>query len=139
MVSPVALLAITGVIAVGIGVFISLIGSMVNYTITSKEVMEVENDRVREDLNATAVIDAGNNLNSIDVKSNWLKRSVINAIMFEDTNDIYICKLVNEIVVNPLQTQTINSSDIEVGCDLTNMNTKKIVLITELGNAIVSR
>ncbi|MEM2855629.1 MAG: hypothetical protein QW416_00795 [Candidatus Nitrosocaldaceae archaeon] len=139
MVSPVALLAITGVIAVGIGVFISLIGAMVNYTITSKEVMEVENDRVREDLNATAVIDAGNNLNSIDVKSNWLKRSVINSIMFEDTNDIYICKLVNEIAVNPLQTQTINSSDIEVGCDLTNMNTKKIVLITELGNAIVSR
>lgn len=138
MVSPVALLAITGVIAVGIGIFISLIGSMVNYTITSKEVMEVENDRVREDLNATAVI-INNTLNSIDVESNWLKSSVINAIMFEDTNDIYICKLVNEIVVNPLQTQTISSGNIEVGCDLTNMNTKKIVLITELGNAIVSR
>ncbi|RMF30375.1 MAG: hypothetical protein D6752_04205, partial [Candidatus Nitrosothermus koennekii] len=120
--------AITAVILTGIAIFIGLAGVLTDYTLTSVQALEKQNDKIREDLNATAII----NTNTVEVSSNWVKSSIIIGIIVKDTNtNNIVCNAAINQEINPLDTITITT------CSNINSN-YRVILLTQLGNAIVA-
>ncbi len=132
MVSPLAVIAIITIIGIGIALFISMIDSMADYSFTSKEVYERENNRIREDLNI-AIINTNNNIITLNVTSKWVKESTINGIIIK-SNNYYLCEL--NVDIEPLSVNNI----LTISCPV-NFNTLptfNAIVTTKSGNAFAT-
>ncbi len=130
MVSPLVVITISSIALLSIALIITITMMQTSSTLNVISILNRENDKVKESLSVTPNINNGNLIN-ISIVSNWLKSSrVIGVIVVDATMYVY-CKTETNYNISPLEEIIITD------CQNTNMNDKRVVIITALGNSFV--